>query len=104
MLHRNSGTHAAGACLLALTACTPFAQAQQIRYEKLRTGNGVLEGVISADGKVRTFKGIPYAAPPVGPLRWKPPQPAPSWTGVRKAAEYGPVSYTHLTLPTILRV
>jgi len=90
MLHRNSGTHAVGACLLALTACAPFAQAQQIRYEKLRTGNGVLEGVISADGKVRTFKGIPYAAPPVGPLRWKPPQPAPSWTGVRKAAEYGP--------------
>jgi para-nitrobenzyl esterase len=82
--------HTYSAWLIALTAYAQFAAAQQIRYEELRTANGVLEGVISADGKVRTFKGIPYAAAPVGPLRWKPPQPAPSWTGVRKAAEYGP--------------
>ncbi|MGH9663042.1 MAG: carboxylesterase/lipase family protein [Bryobacteraceae bacterium] len=51
--------------------------------------DGVLEGVISADGLVRTFKGIPYAAPPVGPLRWKPPQAASPWTGVRKSVDYG---------------
>ncbi|HXB74459.1 MAG TPA: carboxylesterase family protein [Candidatus Acidoferrales bacterium] len=82
--------HKYSVCLVALAACAQSAAGQQIRYEELRTANGVLEGVISADGKVRTFKGIPYAAPPVGPLRWKPPQPAPSWTGVRKAAEYGP--------------
>ncbi len=56
----------------------------------VRTADGVLEGVVSADGKVRTFKGIPYAAPPVGPLRWKAPQPVVPWTGVRKASEYGP--------------
>ena len=61
----------------------------QIRYEQLKTADGVLEGVISADGKVRTFKGIPFAAPPVGPLRWKAPQPPAAWTGVRKASEYG---------------
>ncbi len=65
-------------------------QAQQLRYVQQRTANGVLEGVVSADGKVRTFKGIPYAAPPVGPLRWKPPQPVVPWTGVRKAVNYGP--------------
>jgi para-nitrobenzyl esterase len=64
--------------------------AQQLRYVQVRTANGVLEGVVSPDGKVRTFKGIPYAAPPVGPLRWKPPQPAPSWTGVRSAVDYPP--------------
>ena len=64
--------------------------AQQLSGEQVRTANGVLEGVLSADGKVRVFKGIPYAAPPVGPLRWKAPQPAASWTGVRKAAEFGP--------------
>ncbi len=51
--------------------------------------NGQLEGVISADGKVRSFKGIPFAAAPVGALRWKAPQPAPAWTGARKAVEYG---------------
>lgn len=62
----------------------------QLRYVQQRTANGILEGVVSPDGKVRTFKGIPYAAPPVGPLRWKPPQPVSPWTGVRKAVDYGP--------------
>ena len=60
-----------------------------MRSVEQRTANGVLEGVVSADGKVRTFKGIPFAAPPVGALRWKAPQPAAAWTGVRKATEYG---------------
>jgi len=64
--------------------------AQDVRYVQLRTADGVLEGVVSADGKVRTFKGIPFAAPPVGPLRWKPPQPVAPWSGVRRAVDYGP--------------
>ncbi len=55
----------------------------------IKTADGQLEGVISADGKVRAFKGIPFAAPPVGALRWKAPQPVQPWEGVRKAAEYG---------------
>jgi len=62
----------------------------QLRYVQQRTADGVLEGVVSPDGKVRTFKGIPYAAPPVGPLRWKAPQPVQPWTGVRRAVEYPP--------------
>jgi para-nitrobenzyl esterase len=61
----------------------------QIRTVQQKTADGVLEGVVSADGKVRTFKGIPFAAPPVGPLRWKAPQPVTPWTGVRQASEYG---------------
>ena len=64
--------------------------AEALRTSRVRTPDGVLEGVISADGKVRTFKGIPYAAPPVGGLRWKAPQPVQPWTGIRKASEYGP--------------
>lgn len=78
------------AILFVMLIGTHAAQAQQLRYVQLRTANGVLEGVVSPDGKVRTFKGIPYAAPPVGPLRWKPPQPAPAWSGVRKAVDYPP--------------
>ncbi|MGD0613946.1 MAG: carboxylesterase/lipase family protein [Verrucomicrobiota bacterium] len=80
------------AILFALLVGLHAAPAQQLRYVQLTTANGVLEGVVSPDGKVRTFKGIPYAAPPVGPLRWKAPQPAPSWTGVRKAVDFGPRS------------
>jgi para-nitrobenzyl esterase len=86
-----SGTHATAwpaATLLAVAFIAPHPLHAQLRYVRQRTANGVLEGVVSADGKVRTFKGIPYAAPPVGPLRWKPPQPAAPWTGIRKATEY----------------
>jgi para-nitrobenzyl esterase len=79
-----------GAMLFALLLGLQAVPAQSLRTVQVSTANGVLEGVVSPDGKVRTFKGIPYAAPPVGPLRWKAPQPAPSWTGVRRAVDYGP--------------
>jgi para-nitrobenzyl esterase len=54
---------------------------------QVTTGTGVVEG--KQDGPVRTFLGIPYAAPPVGDLRWKPPIAADKWTGVRKATAFG---------------
>ena len=53
----------------------------------VRVEGGELQGV--ADDGVDAFKGIPFAAPPVGDLRWRPPQPAAPWTGVRQAAEFG---------------
>ncbi len=53
----------------------------------VRVDSGELQGVV-ADG-VASFKGIPFAAPPVGDLRWRPPQPVARWTGVRQAAEFG---------------
>ncbi len=62
--------------------------AQELRYLQVRTANGILEGVVSPDGKVCTFKGIPYATPPLDTLRWKAPVPPSSWTGVRKAVDY----------------
>jgi para-nitrobenzyl esterase len=52
------------------------------------TGNGAVRGL--ADGTVDEFLGIPYAAPPVGALRWQPPQPAASWSGVRDATQFAP--------------
>lgn len=58
--------------------------------ERVDVANGTLEGVCDASGCVCAFKGIPYAAPPVGELRWKPPQPAANWSGVRKADKFGP--------------
>ena len=50
---------------------------------------GTLEGVVDSATKVMVFRGIPYAAPPVGALRWKPPQPAARWSGVRAATQLG---------------
>jgi len=54
------------------------------------TDAGQIHGKESGDGKVRIFLGIPYAAPPVGPLRWKPPQPPAPWKDVREATAFGP--------------
>ena len=49
---------------------------------------GMVEGAAAEDPSVRVFRGIPYAAPPVGELRWKPPQPVAPWEGVRKAVTF----------------
>lgn len=54
------------------------------------TSNGLLEGTIDSETGIRIFRGIPFAAPPVGELRWKPPQPPINWDGVRKADRFGP--------------
>ena len=56
---------------------------------KVKTLQGNVEGTLTADGKVRAFKGIPYAAPPVGNLRWQAPQPPAKFHGTFSAAEYG---------------
>jgi para-nitrobenzyl esterase len=52
------------------------------------TTNGPVRGL--ADGAVDEFLGIPYAAPPVGALRWQPPQPAARWSGVRDTTQFAP--------------
>jgi len=79
-------------CLAALCglSLSLLARGQDLRHFRAQTAEGVVEGVVSADDQVRTFKGIPYAAPPVGPLRWKPPQPVTPWAGVLRTVDYGP--------------
>src|SRR5487761_994179 len=77
---------AAGACAVLLT--TPAAHAND--GLTVATDRGSVQGTLSSDGQVRAFLGIPYAAPPVGPLRWKPPQPAAKWSGVRSTSNFGP--------------
>lgn len=56
----------------------------------VRVDTGNLSGIHDARTGLDEFRGIPYAAPPVGPLRWKPPQPAATWAGVRPADHFGP--------------
>jgi len=75
--------------LLAILLGAQLASSQTLRPIQVRTPKGVLEGVVSADNRIRSFKGIPFAAPPVGALRWQAPQPVSAWTGVKKAAEFG---------------
>jgi para-nitrobenzyl esterase len=53
----------------------------------IRIDSGQLQGEV--DGAARRFRGVPFAAPPVGALRWKPPQPVAPWEGVRQATSYG---------------
>ena len=56
----------------------------------VKTTGGLVQGTTSDDGKVRIYKTIPYAAPPVGELRWQAPRPAVPWEGVRDATTFGP--------------
>ncbi|MCR4588545.1 MAG: carboxylesterase family protein [Lachnospiraceae bacterium] len=51
--------------------------------------NGKLKGLIGKDPRIAVFRGVPYAQPPVGELRWKAPEPAKDWEGVRECYEYG---------------
>ena len=78
------GSALAALGLLGVLLAAPLQAADQVAV----TG-GVLEGTVGADPSVRLFKGVPFAAPPVGDLRWKAPQPVVPWKGVRKADEWG---------------
>jgi len=58
--------------------------------DTVKTANGVVEGRGAQTSGVRVFKGIPFAQPPTGELRWREPQRVKNWTGVRQAFEFGP--------------
>lgn len=59
---------------------------------KVRTENGWVRGIEAADPRITAFKGIPFAAPPVGENRWRAPQPAADWDGVRDCFRFAPIS------------
>lgn len=78
------------ASLALTTACAPSptpAVPAQGAAASVTIDQGALNGVDL--GQVHTFRNIPYAAPPVGPLRWRPPQAAPSWQSARDASTFG---------------
>lgn len=57
----------------------------------VRAPSGAVRGDLKDD--IHIFLGLPYAAPPIGPMRWKPPVPAPFWQGVRDATKFGPACF-----------
>ena len=59
---------------------------------EVKVENGIVRGVASADPRVTAFKGVPFAAPPVGKNRWRAPQPCEDWDGVLLAQEFAPIS------------
>ena len=75
------------AAVLAVASCGPGATVAADRT-LVQTASGAVRGALGDDHLL--FAGIPYAAPPVGALRWRPPQPVQPWQGVRDASKYGP--------------
>lgn len=59
-------------------------------WDKVKVEEGYMSGGMNAAGDVHFFKGIPFAAPPVRALRWRAPEPAAHWDGVRACAQFGP--------------
>src|SRR5438105_9374183 len=81
--------HLALSAAMVALASTGFAVMSRAA-EPLHVEGGAIADVARDTLGIRAFKGIPYAAPPVGALRWKPPQAVQAWSGVRSATEWGP--------------
>jgi para-nitrobenzyl esterase len=65
--------------------------------DRVKTANGVIESTVPPSDGVRSFKGLPFAEPPVGDLRWREPQPVKNWAGVRGADKFGPACMQRLS-------
>ncbi len=90
----NPTTRAAATGLVTLCALVSIglpAMSGAAIPQPVQIATGKLSGVRGRDAEVTVFKGIPYAAPPVGALRWKAPEPAVNWSGVRQADHFGAV-------------
>jgi para-nitrobenzyl esterase len=74
---------------LSLLTTTTARAANHAGPFQVKTANGIVEGTLTNKDQIRAFKGIPFAAPPVGNLRWQPPQPAANWKGIRPAKDFG---------------
>src|SRR5580698_6123307 len=76
---------------ILFTAATLFVASQSWAaiQEPVHLDAGSISGIAGSSPEVRVFKGIPYAAPPAGKLRWRAPQPVAHWDGVRAADEFG---------------
>ena len=68
-------------------------QEEVLMLRETTVKNGRLRGLPGADPRVTVYKGVPFAAPPVGENRWRAPQPCADWEGVKEAYEFAPISY-----------
>ena len=86
------------ASLLALASCTTT-QKEEPACPVLTVEGGQIQGVQADNPGVFVYRGIPYAAAPIGDLRWKEPQPVKSWEGVRLCDKFGHPGYQASHLP-----
>lgn len=78
-------------CVFAgVMACALGAAMSPGKADPIQVSGGLVSGVAQTDG-VRAYKGIPYAQPPVGDLRWRPPQPVAAWSGTRAADKFSAI-------------
>ena len=76
---------------LAIVAITAFYRNERSgELDKVQTDAGYVSGTIHSTQHIHIFKDIPFAAPPIGTLRWKAPQPVKHWNGVKTCNEFGP--------------
>lgn len=77
------------ALILALSSCVSAQGRTEPALQPIvQISQGQVQGM--SESGLAVFRGIPYAAPPIGPLRWRPPMPAPRWQGIRDASAFGP--------------
>src|SRR5689334_8601397 len=84
------GVIAMALCGLAAADAAIAADAGRLLSAPVRTSDGLVSGVPGKAKGVAVFKGIPFGAPPIGDLRWKPAQPVTPWDGIRAADKFGP--------------
>ena len=82
-----AGWLVAAALVISSASAQETKQTSSDAEPTVRTASGVVRGV--TEGDVSSFRGIPYAAPPVGAYRWRPTQPLPAWRGERDASKFG---------------
>ncbi len=88
-MRRRTSVAVATVVIGLLVAGAAVAQGR-IEGAAVQVDGGAVAGIWAANADVRAYLGIPFAAPPTGALRWKPPQPVTSWSGVRQASTFGP--------------
>lgn len=77
-----------------------FLQRSQKHLPVIKTNYGLVSGTVNKTGEIMIFKGMPFAAPPIGDLRWKEPQPVKPWEGIRKCDSFGPSAMQPKPIPS----
>lgn len=88
-----------GVFLVLLISCSPKEETLSIDVHSVTVTGGKISGKLVGTDSIKTFMGVPFAAPPVGELRWKSPQPVTPWEGIRECVDNPPSSIQNPPVP-----